>query len=268
MYRFATRCHGFTLVELTVVLIIVSLVFGGMTLSLSATSDIAHSRQTQHQLTEIKNALLGFAAATGRLPCPATDTSNGQESFCLNDTGECGGPLFAPASASAHGRCSNPFNGFLPAVTLGLPEQDGNGFVRDSWGSASNRFRYAVADTTINQTSHPFTRANGMKSATLKEMASATLLTVCSSAVDIHNGGCPSTGVMSTSAIAVIASLGRNASSGGFGVDEAENLNGDTFFISHPRRAADSPGGEFDDQLTWIAPSVLFNRMIAAGKLP
>jgi hypothetical protein len=31
---------------------------------------------------------------------------------------------------------------------------------------------------------------------------------------------------------------------------------------------ADAPNGELDDLVTWLSPSVLFSRMVSAGRLP
>lgn len=41
-------------------------------------------------------------------------------------------------------------------------------------------------------------------------------------------------------------------------------------FVSRAPQAesASGAGGEFDDIVVWISPSILFNRMVAAGRLP
>lgn len=267
--------RGFTLVELAMVLIIITLLTGGLLLSLTASRDIANERETQKQLAEIKEALLGFAAANGRLPCPASGNSNGVESFCTNDTpAACGAIILPPVALPAHGRCSNPLDGLLPGVTLGLSGLDANGYLVDAWGSTANRFRYAVADTAINGVNHPFTAANGIKTATMTSIAGPTpLLSACNASAGITNPGtanatCTAATRLTDTAVAVILSLGHNAPTGGTSTAEAANLNGDPAFISMTPQAATAPGGEFDDTVTWISPNILFNRMIAAGRLP
>ncbi len=45
-------------------------------------------------------------------------------------------------------------------------------------------------------------------------------------------------------------------------LDEADNSNADTNFVSHDFTTT------FDDQVVWISPNILFNRMVMAGKLP
>jgi hypothetical protein len=56
---------------------IVSLLLGGMLLPLSAQQDVRAYGDTQKTLAEARDALLGYAMANDRLPCPASSTSNG-----------------------------------------------------------------------------------------------------------------------------------------------------------------------------------------------
>jgi len=66
---------GFTLIELTVVLFIVSLLLGGLLAPLSAQIEARRVSDTNKSLHEIKEHLLGFAITNNaRLPCPATET--------------------------------------------------------------------------------------------------------------------------------------------------------------------------------------------------
>lgn len=48
--------------------------------------------------------------------------------------------------------------------------------------------------------------------------------------------------------------------------DENENLDADRCFVSKNYTVAG--GSEFDDQMIWLSPNVLFNRMVSAGRLP
>lgn len=65
---------GFTLVELTMVLIIVALLSTGLLFGVSAQRSVAENADAQRQLENIRETLLGFAIANGRLPCPAVPT--------------------------------------------------------------------------------------------------------------------------------------------------------------------------------------------------
>lgn len=67
---------------------------------------------------------------------------------------------------------------------------------------------------------------------------------------------------LTNNAVAVIISRGANWAAPP-STDEAENTDADTNFVSH-----DFIQNSFDDQVIWLSPNTLFNRMVAAGKLP
>jgi hypothetical protein len=50
--------------------------------------------------------------------------------------------------------------------------------------------------------------------------------------------------------------------------DEAENLNGNTLFVTHLPTPSAAAGGEYDDMLVWIPASLLYGRLVSAGVLP
>lgn len=237
---------GFTLLEMAIVLAIVGLLLSGGMMTFTALQEQRRHKETRLLLDEARDALLGFAVTYGRLPCPASDLSNGVES-------PVGG-----------GACTNPFDGFLPAVTLGLPGVAADGSLPDAWGLSQNRLRYAV--TIANAAAHDATTTNGIQSRTMA--AFTPDLQVCDSATGITATSCGTATTLTGNAIAVIYSLGKNAATGGSGADEAANLNNDTVFVSHTPTHQGSAGGEFDDLVSWLAPSILYNRMIQAGKLP
>ena len=61
----------------------------------------------------------------------------------------------------------------------------------------------------------------------------------------------------------LIFSTGRTGASGPLGADEQANVATiDRVFVST------TPGPNFDDLVTWLSPNILYNRMIAAGRLP
>lgn len=245
---------GFTLVEIAIVLVIVGLLLNGGMMILSSQQEMSRIEETTTLLNEAREALIGYAIVNGRLPCPASGAANGMES---------------PAGGGA---CTNPFNGFLPAVTLGLSGVDASGYLRDAWQLGQNRIRYAV--TTANANS--FTTANGMKTIGMSALASD--LRVCASSTGISATECATpetTNVLSNSAVAVLYSLGKNAPSGGSGADETANPNpnsgnNDPVFVSHTPMGPGGPGagGEFDDLVIWLSPNILFYRMVSAGVLP
>jgi hypothetical protein len=214
--------------------------------------------ETRRQLDEARDALLGFAAAHGRLPCPASASSNGNESF-------------APGGNALNGNCSNFHDGYLPGASLGLSPLDGNGYVRDPWGTPANRIRYAVFGNgvAINGVANPLTRANGMQSATLAGLGAApNYLWICTTAAGASNSGCGAAANQLTKRAAfVLLSPGPNASATpAVGSDEARNLAGSPVFVSHEISTA--PGNEFDDLLTWVPINLIITRQVSAGRLP
>lgn len=235
---------GFTLAELAVVLVIVALLLGGLLMPLSAQNDSRQISETQKTLSDIRDALIGYAAANGRLPCPATAASNGIESPAGG--GNCNSVV-----------ANNNFSGFVPAATLGIGPTDGSGYAIDAWG---NRIHYAI--TAANGAA--FTTPSGMRTTTIATLAPD--LRLCADArcaTPLTSGG----------VVAVIYSTGKNSGTGGVGADEAQNPNpnggsADATFVSHTPTPASAPGGEFDDIVIWLAPGTLYNRMIAAGQLP
>ena len=230
---------GFSLVEVAVVMLIMSLLLGGVLSSLTVTREMNNRAEVESQLDEVAEALFGFAQATGRLPCPATAASNGLE---------------APAGG---GVCTQQ-HGFVPSVTLGLTGSVNNdGLLLDSWRSP---LRYSV--TTANGSA--FTTANGMRTTTMGLLTPD--LRVCDAAA------CGN--VIANSAPVVLLSLGADwASFNNADVDATENsgevtvdgyrLGNDNDFVQ-----ADYIEDTYDDLISWISPSILYTRLIAAGQLP
>jgi prepilin-type N-terminal cleavage/methylation domain-containing protein len=266
----ATR--GFTLIELAIVMFIVTLLLGGMLLPLSAQQDIRNFGDTQKGLADARDALLGFAIANDRLPCPASTTSNGQESFCTTSGGAC----TETTSLQTHGRCAYPHDGFFPAATLGLSPVDAQGYLLDGWGGESaHRVRYGIS--TAN--SSAFSTTSGMKNTGITTLAPD--LEICSNGAQIRIPPvttAPDTSLMychpsfrlASDAVAVVYSLGKNAGTGGTGDDEKHNPNPQSAALVAPDRAFANAtqGTAFDDQMVWLSKNILFNRMVAAGKLP
>lgn len=132
-----------------------------------------------------------------------------------------------------------------------------------------NRIRYAVTSANGNA----FTTAGGMSSTGVTALAPDLL--VCSSATGISATACAAgTALTATPGVpAIIYSMGTNGGSGGTGLDEAANpntnsANNDRVFVFHTSTPSTAANGEFDDIMTWLSPNVLYNRLIAAGRLP
>ena len=241
---------GFTLIELGVVLFILTLLLGTLLVPLATQVDRSNINATQKSLDEIKEALIGFALANGRLPCPAD-------------------PTIATGLANAgveRATCTGAnVNGVLPWTTLGVNETD-------AWG---RRYTYRVTPSFADAIpANTFTPPGGCAPTPPPTQSSFAL---CSQGdITVTDGSSN----IATQIPAVVVSHGKNGygaytSSGtqlsttGAGTDELENTDTDATFVSRPYTDNPAaPGGAFDDIVTWISPNILFNRMVAAGKLP
>ena len=134
---------GFSLVEMAMVLMILGILLSGVLVAVGDSTDSIRISNARTQLESIGEALYGFAQANGRLPCPATNTSDGEE---------------APLGGGA---CTNNF-GLLPNVTLGLfGAINEDGLLLDPW---QNPYRYAVSPyTTVGGGVRAFTTTAGMQ---------------------------------------------------------------------------------------------------------
>ncbi|MFZ5557919.1 MAG: type II secretion system protein [Pseudomonadota bacterium] len=235
--------RGFTLIELAVVMLILGILLGGLLVPLSTQIEQRRITETQRALNDAREALLGFAMANGRLPCPAD-------------------PVVASGSTNAGKErvsCTtgSDMHGVLPWATLGLPETD-------AWG---RRFTYRVTGIYADL---PTSNTTGCADTPMQSSYA-----LCSEG-DIHvcaASPCDSTSPPFLADVlpVVMVSHGKNgagawlstgAQLAGAAGDEAENSDVDRYFISHPQ----TPG--FDDLVVWIPNSILKSRTVAAARLP
>jgi prepilin-type N-terminal cleavage/methylation domain-containing protein len=250
--------RAFTLIEVMVALVILAVMAGGLAIPLAAQLQLHRQEETRRLLDDAKDALLGFAAAHARLPCPATEAGGGVESF-------------AAGGSSTNGNCADFHSGYLPGATLGLSPLDPAGFVRDAWQGPRSRIRYAVFGNgqAINGVVNPLTRAGGMQAATLPGLGAAPhYLFICTTGAAATAAGCgPAANQLTRKAALVLLSLGPNATiEPAAGSDEARNLDGDAVFVYH--EASEVAGREFDDVVQWVPIHLVVNRLVVAGRLP
>jgi type II secretory pathway pseudopilin PulG len=255
--------RGFTLAELAIAFLVISLLLGGMLVTLSAQNQARQTAETQRTMENARDALLGFAVRFGRLPCPALDGGplGGEEARRADAIKTC------EVCAVAAPYCE----GMLPAITLGIGPTDRQGYLVDAWG---NRVRYAVTNWSFSGVSvancptdfkqcPAFTYANTIASLGMTNapaFSGAPMLKIC------ENSAC-------TGAVfyppAVIWSPGRShLASGAVSADELENLGVTAgTFIMHEEREPGHALGQFDDLVIWLSPSVLYSRLVSAGAL-
>lgn len=222
---------GFTLVEIAVVLVVVGFLLGSILGPLSSQRKNANIRATEVLLEDIRDALYGFAALNGYLPCP-WENAGGQPASTFG---------FESRVAGAGSDCEVA-DGFVPYATLGLNGQlDSDNQLSDYW-SGSIRYRISSVDT--------WAYAKSIQPAT-----PAPDLNVCT------DNTCGT--LIAANVVATIYSLGPDLGLGGNSNDEQENADGDTNFVS--RTWTEDGANQFDDMVIWISPNTLTLYLVKAG---
>lgn len=259
--------NGFTLIELSVVLFIVSLLMVGLLGPVATQIEARERQETIDTMNDIMEALYGFAIINGRLPCPDA-TGDG-----ISD------PSFSGTCVSAA-----PGDGWLPWQTLGIKNQG------DVWG---NRFKYhvntpgftviddgicsdgagAAGDFDLCQTLGGLTiltRGDDPLIAGVETKAEYTLLNFIPAIVLSH--GKNGLGATTFNGVALTATTA--------GTDENENDDANTDGNFYSRIFSEGGAGctddadeanvlcEFDDIVMWISPNILMNRLVKAEVLP
>ena len=247
------RARGFSLLELLVVFVVIVLLCSAAALPLAAQVQLRRTDEARRMLDEARDALLGFAAAQARLPCPATPASFGEEAF-------------APGSDANDGGCADFHAGLLPAAALAMNHLDSQGFLRDPWMTERNRVRYAVFGGAVNGVAHALTRTNGLQMATMQALGDAQPLSLC--VLDGRGARAPRAAVRPPTSSrsarrSLVLSTGPNGSlDPSPGSDEARNLDGRSVFVAR------ETGPDFDDLVDWGGILMVVNRLVIAGRLP
>ena len=230
------KAAGFTLLEMSLVLVVLAVVLGGLMQPLLNNREQLLQRQAKMQLDEVRGALLGYAVSHGRLPCPATETSAG-------------------VARSSLAGCES-YGGYVPSVDLGVTGSlDGAGLLLDPW-SKRLVYRLSSRDSDTDGAAD-FAVAGGMREAGLSLLRGDLRIS--------HWGGgdCGDLQLRASHVVAIVASDGKNTFS-----SRAEQLNraaGSHFATGAFSQSADCG---FDDQLRWISDSALFTQMLRARRLP
>lgn len=233
--------HGFSLVELSIVLVIVGTLAGSVVIPLSSSIRQSHYKQTNSQLNSIRDAMHGYLASTGKLPCPVDIESD--VSVNIDETSIC--------TRSAGG---------VPAVAIGvMGERAANGALLDRWGRP---IYYAVSMTdndTFGTSNSPDWLTIGEPAIVGAENLSADLQLCRHTATK----ACARRNLVADQIVWVIYSLGESDDSKGL---QGENQDNDTVFtVSAYSMNAESP---FDDQIIWASRSELVYWLLKANWLP
>jgi prepilin-type N-terminal cleavage/methylation domain-containing protein len=264
---------GFTLIEVAISMVILGLVLTGLVVALSQQIQQRHLLDTRTTLQQANEALVSFVVANARLPCPAVAASNGVES--LTGAGQC--------TAAA---------GFLPGVTLGLPNLDGNGLVNDGWADGSTHdnagaldypraIRYSVAQLAATAQPNALTTASlggATRSNVGTTLAANNGLFVCRSASGVIATGNRCGGTANSlvfNAVAVLWSQGPTGNDAlGNSADERQNSNqlgapavARTFVMRDPTGST-AAAGRFDDLVSWVAWGPMADKLMLAWQVP
>jgi prepilin-type N-terminal cleavage/methylation domain-containing protein len=233
--RLSRKVQGFTLVEMAMVLVIMGLLLGGGLTLLSTQIEQQKVKGTERQMEEVKEALIGFAIANGRLPRPAT----------------------SPVDGAERGNCANvaQCTGFIPWVTLGVNRLDGwNKIVR-----YSVQREFANAPITFATLLTPPTKTVQSRNGTGALVPVAIEVPAVVFSHGRRNWG-------TTDAGGAIP----NESAGATNLDETLNNTATLNFIQRTQSEGTGAafGGEFDDIVTWLSTNILVSRMVQAGRSP
>lgn len=128
---------GFTMLELSIVLLIIALITGlGLAATLGAI-EAAKRSATESKMDAIEDALMAFRNKYNRLPCPAQQNLTfANDTFGL-EAEPLGNCIGGPPTAYEHETSNDTVRGAVPVKVLGLP----NEFAYDGW---DRQFIYVV----------------------------------------------------------------------------------------------------------------------------
>lgn len=231
---------GFSLVEMAIVLAIVGILMASLLPSLTSQIEQQRRNETRNQIADIQQALMGFAIINGRLPCPTTQTDPANSLYGQEDP-SC--PSGTPTT-----------DGYLPWKTLGVSEIDAWGTKRTSTSSPWNGYWRYRTDRNFSKSSSPITLTTGFGTC---PGSSADCLVVQDNAGNSLTSS-------SERPIAIVYSTGSNLTPDG----QNANYQANGAISPGATYQSDVPSSNFDDILVWISRPQLFNRLVAAGRLP
>jgi prepilin-type N-terminal cleavage/methylation domain-containing protein len=259
------RLRGFSLLEMSIVLIIVATLTGLGIQSGANMMESARVSQTQKKIEQIKRALYVFRVSNNRIPCPASLTlpvSSVNFGVQGPSTANC---MDATAGAATATILSSDFSvaeGAVPTKALSLPDE----FAFDGWG---NRIRYSV--------SLIYTEIDSFSSSTLDDNCGAIKVL----------DGTGASNFRTDAAVFALVSSGPNGhgaytrsgavkSAGSTNADEQRNCNcnssaaattfGSTYtqraFYQNPASSTDAYDDIVDYQMRWQMPSSADNNLL------
>ena len=228
--------RGFTLIEVSIVLLIIAFTLGSIMIPLGTSLEQKAINDTKQQIAEIKAAIINFTIANGRMPCPDTTTGTNRDGLENNPGGICANPL-----------------GSIPHVALNIPHR------QDAWG---NPFIYRV---TTNFADKIAAGGAGTGCGTANANVSIAMCSVGDITVNDYDISAGAAIPAATQISGIVISTGKPSSSNS--ATEQDNLGNDTTFtkMGYSDRNSTMP---FNDIVVWISPNELIGHLIQAQILP
>lgn len=236
------RVKGFSLLELSIVLVLLSILFTGILIPFNERQNQQLEEKNERLLLQIKQSFLGFFIAHKHLPCPASAHSRGASKFAPSGPSQC---------FSQHG--------FVPFNALGLQGVvSHDGLFLDAW---KRPIRYTISNKDHNRNNH----WDWVSSADIRQTSTLSDLTgnlkICDK-IDCSNM------VYTKRAVVIIHSQGKLDKQS---VLEKENSGEQTITMGNKTLTVGNdntfvylaqknltPQHYFDDQLLWISPIELY----------
>lgn len=271
------KSHGFSLLELAVVLVLLGVLLGGLIASVSTQQKNQRIRTTKAELNDIRSALIGFAIQHGRLPCPDTD-GDGRENNSAPQY-RCDAATGITASPSVPNQ-RRLVSGNLPFKDLASPSLDPFG----------NPYTYAVTlhYADIPRTTGPFAYPDPTPFPELSATSSLPPSAACAPALGSMPPLLPTFSSCSKGGLRLLAQAGDDSTliyddlpfivlskgengalpNGALNINERENADGDRTFIQRPLSTQSSGNFYYDDLMVWESSPTLALALIKAGVLP
>jgi len=239
MFKQRALSAGFSLIELTIVLVVVGLMLQASVSPLGHRIEHKRRLSASDQLALVHQHLKAYWVTHARLPCPVHQTR--PSGISLGENNECG-----------------QATGGLPANLLGIVGPvNSAGALLDPW---SKPLMYSVSLSDIDAAENP-NSPDWLTPDTLSTLNFTNLVADLSVCRDALAGTCSRTSEAAADIVAVVVSSGLNETD-----REQDNRDGDQRFISAPYSTAEEYA--FDDQLIWLGRSELIYLALQVGWLP
>lgn len=290
--------RGFTLIELAIVLVIVTILVGGLAMPLSAQIQARRIAETNRTLEEAREAIIGYAMSHTTSTCTCAYTSGVLDPATTCQTNLCPTAVTGTATLTIRPRHYLPCPDLRNTDPEANQDNDGVDGLTDLNNGVEDRYK---TGTNINRCAAPSGNLPWVTLATAAQdawgnrlhysLTDAPLTTMYgNSSTGFSNsstgnnqicttgtGGC-STGTIASNVPAVLVSYGpngwgaRNVNGNTLAVptsaDELENNDADTSFVSRAPTQPGVGGGEFDDLVVWISDGLLKSRVCPSGGCP